>query len=622
MKYFLVSNLAECLLYSKGYTGTHIPFVLNIHDFSYFDIRGAPFVTIGHFMEPQETRQFCNEYLNFLRRFVDEMDQRNAVVARTLFGSDLKLFSAIAYEIFWTFYSVFRLVACVHSMRTKSECEILIPFSLEDSHPMEAARLAPTNSLNNDNRVFKITADYFTDLTNLKIEKVSYTSNEKCNSRNARGRKRGFVKFCGRKVQHIYTRFVRQPVKYKQYVLNMAMDNLWAQVLNSTNVINIDGPIGMISVDELIQDDVSAIDKNRLKENPEVRLFRTDCKQDKFINHFRCKEFIQDVLFERYEAILKQAIPQYKAIKDFIMTKEICAAIGTAWGATFINALTSQLAAQRKVPVVGMQHGGHYGYMDFFDKLGYSDYYACDHWFSWGFDGDYFKKVFRHSIPTYAKIVPVGSVEICSLKKNREKSQKRQAQIIYPMVNNIELMRSTFRTDDFKLYNFQKKILERLLASKKEIIIKPHAGFRLALDRMLTNLPRNVSISAKPLVKLYAKYDFEWVIIDFLSTPFEQACVTQAQILAFNDSAIWPIEPSASQAMLKRAWMFDEETKYLEVLDRILAGEVLERRMDNSFEKEFVLPYGERTIDVAREELRKVIINAKSIHKISQLPLG
>lgn len=608
MKYFLVSNLAECLVYSKDYAGTHVPFVLNIHDFRYFDVRNIPFVTIGHFMGPQQTREFCREYLDFLRRFTDEMDLNNAAVARALFGADIKLFSAIGYEIFNAFYGVFRFVACVHLMRTNTECEMLIPFSREDKAAVEIDWPGLAGSFDNNDGVFKRTIDYFTDVNNLSVEKTFYTSSEKPISRHRKPGAQALIRSSARKLHGIYTRFARGKGKFEKYILSMAMDNLWSQVLNSENISGKSGSIGIISVDEVLKNDRSEVNRNCTTEDPQVRLFRTDYQQDKFMSYFRCKELIQDLLFQRYEEMLRKGAPHYRAIKHYVKRNKVCAVVGKACGATFINSLTGQFARQENVPVVGMQHGGHYGYMDFFDKLGHSDYYACDYWFSWGFDNTYFENAFHYGGPAQAEIVPIGSVEMTNLKRTIGKVRKKQAPIVYPIVNNVKLTWSTFRTDDFKLYNFQKRILEKLFASKREILIKPHAAYALALDDMLSNVPENVSISTEPLGKIFSQYDFEWVIIDLLSTPFEQACVTQAQILAFNDSGIWPIESNARQMMEKRAWVFDDdEENFLITLDRILAGEKLDKRSDDTFEKNFILPYGDETNRKALRELERII---------------
>lgn len=603
MKYFLVSNLAECFLYSEDYAGSHTPFVLNIHDFRYFDIRGIPFVTIGHFMGPKQTREFCGTYLGFLRRFADEMDSRNSAVAKALFGTDIRLFSAIAYEIFNAFYGVFRFAACVHLMRENSECEMVIPYNSDNREETEIDRHGLAGNFDNDDGVFKKTIDYFYDVNNLSVEKVFYTSSERPLPRHRKKSTRELIRSSARKFHDTYARFTRGKDNFGKYILNMSMDDLWPQVLNSGGA----GSVGVISVaDALGRGGVEAED-GCPTDSAKAGLFRTDNPQDEFMGYFRCKELIQDLLFPRYEELLQRTVPACRAIKHCFEKNTVCAVVGNACGATFINSLTGQLARQENIPVVGMQHGGQYGYMDFFDKLGHSDYYACDHWFSWGFDNGYFENVFHCEDQARAEIVPVGSVEISSLKRTINRGRKKRMPIVYPIVNNIKLTWSTFRTDDLKLYNFQKRILEKLFASGREVLVKPHVAYALALDDMLAKAPGNISISTESLAKIFDRYDFEWAIIDLLSTPFEQACVTQAQIIAFNDSEIWPIESRARQMMEKRAWVFDNEENFLTMLDGILAGKEFEKRSDNVFEKNFILPYDEGTDRKALTELEGII---------------
>lgn len=603
MKYFLVSNPAECLLHTEKYAGSHVPFVLNIHDFRYFDTRGIPFVTIGHFMGPRETRKFCEGYLRFLRRFVDEMDTRNAGVAKSLFDADIKLFSTIAYEIFSAFYGIFRFVACVHLMRTNATCEMIIPLMKGGTEEPGTDTYGLAGSFDNEDKNFKRVFDYFTDLHNFDVEKVFFTSSKSAVSGHRKRGIRRIIRSLAKKVYDIYAMFAHHRVTLEKCVLNMSRDGLWQQVLNSGGT----GSIGIISVEHIVPNDKPSLNGDRPIGDAQISLFRTDYLQDEFMEYFRCKEFVQDLLFQRYEELLQRTVPSCKNIRRYFEKNEICAVVGNACGATFMNSLIGQLARHGHIPVVGMQHGGQYGYMDCFDKLGYSDYYACDYWFSWGFDNKYFENTFHYDNPARAEIIPVGSVEIAHLQKSIRKGRKRQVPIIYPIVNNIKLTWSTFRTDDFKLYNFQKRILEKLFASGREVLVKPHVAYPLALDDMLKNAPENISISTEPLGKIFAKYSFEWIIIDLLSTPFEQACVTQAQILAFNDSGIWPIETGAKQMMEKRAWIFEDEEDFLAMLDNILVGERLDKRLDDTFEKNFILPYGDRTDWKALTELEKII---------------
>ncbi|HOW53942.1 MAG TPA: hypothetical protein PLR60_04730 [Syntrophorhabdaceae bacterium] len=603
MKYFLVSNLAECLLYLKEYAGNCTPFVLNVHDFRYFDVRGIPFVTIGSFMAPQQTREFCGGYLDFLRRFVDEMDTRNAGMARALFGVDIRLFSAIAYEIFNAFYGVFRFAACIHLMRTDTACKMVVPFNSGDSEGAEIDRHGLAGSFDNDDEVFKETFNYFNDVNNISVEKVFYTSDKRPLSRHRKQGAKELIRSSARKIHNIYASFASEKDKFGKYVLNMSMDDLWPQVLNSVG----GGSVGVISIGDALSSDGKGPVVGFHEGSARSELFRMDDLQDEFMSYFRCRELIQDLLFQRYEELLQKTVPVCRAIKNYLEKNRICAVVGNACGATFMNSFASQLARQENIPVVGMQHGGQYGYMDFFDKLGYSDYYACDHWFSWGFDNAYFENVFHCEGQARAEIVPVGSVEISSLKRTINRSRKKRMPIVYPIVNNIKLTWSTFRTDDLKLYNFQKRILEKLFDSGREVLVKPHSAYSLALDDMLAKAPGNISISTEPLAKIFGRYDFEWVVIDLLSTPFEQACVSQAQILAFNDSEIWPIEFRARQMMEKRAWVFDDEENFLSMLDGILAGKEFEKRSDDVFEKNFILPYGEGTDRKALTELERII---------------
>jgi hypothetical protein len=532
-------------------------------------------------------------------------------VAKEIFDTEIKLFSIISYNIFTAFYNVFRFVNCIHLMRSNCECEIVIPYSQEDKGLEEISWPGVNDNFYNDDGVFKVTTDYFTDTTNLKIKKIAYIPEIETTAKSKKKNIKLFIRSSAKKLYDVYYKLTNYRGKCKKYVLNMADDNLWIQVLNAINTIDMDERIGIVSTNAVIYKDGVVANNICKPENIKIKLSRAEHQEDIFLPFFRCKEFIQNWLIHKYEQILSESEPRCRALKELFSKGRVCAVVGTACGAKFIDALTSQLARGENIPVIGMQHGGHYGYMDFFDKLGYSDYYSCDYWFSWGFDRTYLESVFPSTGSPLAEIIPIGSVEICHLKNSRRKIRKQKVQIIYPMVNNMRLVESTFRTDDFKLYSIQKKILERLFASRVEILLKPHEGFAVALDDMLKNTPENVSVTSEPLNKIYKKYDFEWIIIDFLSTPFEEVCVSESQILVFNDSTIWPIEPAARTLMEKRAWLFDDEQRFLGMLDRILAGEIFNKRLDKSFEKNFILPYGENTIQKTREELFRIILNGR-----------
>ena len=164
-KYFIVSNLSECVLFSREYAGTHIPFVLNIHEFRYFDIRNIPYVTIGHFVGSRQKRELFKNFLDFLRRFINEMDMHNISESKKIFDSDIKLFSIIGYGIFCSFHNVFQFANCIHLMRRNCECEIVIPLSQEDKRSAEICWPGLEDVFYNNDGAFKVVSDYFADTT-------------------------------------------------------------------------------------------------------------------------------------------------------------------------------------------------------------------------------------------------------------------------------------------------------------------------------------------------------------------------------------------------------------------------------------------------------------------------
>lgn len=612
-KFFLVTNLSECILFSREYSATHIPFVLNIHEFRYFDIRKIPYVTIGHFVGPQQTRGLFDDFMSFLRRFLNEMDTSNLSESKKIFDAEFKLFSLIAYDIYRDFFNVFRFAYCIHLMRNNNECEIQIPFTHSETKPAEICWPGVEDTSYSKAEIFKAAADYFTDTTNLKMKKVTYTpeveTTAKCKKQNIWT----IIKPSLRKFRDSY-RLLNYRYRYNgkcaKYILNVDDYNLWSPLLNTATICGFDERIALIPANALIEDIVIK-HSDCQPDNQKIRLSRVESTQDTFLPFFRCKEFIQDLIFPLYEQILTKSVPRFKALKELFTKGRVCAVVGHACGARFISALTSQLARLHNIPVVGMQHGGHYGYMNFSDKMGYADYFFCDYWFSWGFEKKYLEYVFTSNTLPTANIIPVGSIAVYNLIRNKTKARKKKLKIIYPMLNNITLAQSGFRVDDFKLYCLQKKILEKLFSSNAEILLKPPKGFAIALDDMVKSAPKNIKVSFKPLLKIYEEYDFEWIIIDILSTPFEEACVSESQILVFNDSDIWPIEPQARALMEKRAWLYDNEQKFLGMLDKILAGEPLNKKHDKSFEQAFILPYGEDTIHRAKEELSRIISIAR-----------
>lgn len=608
-KYFLVSNLSECYLFSKEYVGTHIPFVLNIHEFEYFDKRNIPFVTIGHFINSKQTRAFFRNCLYFIRRFVGDMDLANLEVAKKIFGIEIGLFSSVAYSIFIGFCHIFRFAFCVDLMRRNDVCEFVIPLSKTDRRPMEMVWVPSEGAFRNRDEVFKTVFEYFIDTNNLRIKRVYYVPEVRNSSKRKKQDIYSIIRPVRNAFRHFRDRLTYHACKQEKYVLNMGERNLWSSVMKWSRGSDLEGDIGVVPISVAIRDEYGSRENSNAHENSKVEVSRIQYRHDKFLTFFRCTAFIEKLLIGRYEQILSESKCLFMDLQELFSKEKLCGVVGIASGTNVVYSLISQLAKQAGIPVIGMQHGGHYGYMDFFEKLGITDYYVCDYWFSWGFNGEYLRKTFPFGEQIPPEIIPVGSTAISQFKKRKTLSSRKRIKLIYPITIVPRLSKSTFRTDDYKLYKFQKKILNKLFLSKIEVLVKPCEGYPIAQENMLNDRPQNVSVSFATLRKVYEKFNFDWVVIDLLSTPFEEACVFDCQILAFNDSTIWPIESRARELMEKRAWIFDDELGFLNMLDKILAGQITEKRLNSSFEKDFILPFGENTMQKARSEFLRIVLN-------------
>lgn len=602
-KFFLVSNVEECKLYCRDYMNTHIPFVLNIHDMRYFDKLGLPFVSMHHFVDEVKTREFFKRFLRFVKSFADNMDQCNMHISEELLKMKLGLFSILNYNIFLSFYNPFRFAYCVHAMQEKGPCELVIPHDDSLSHSPKMYWLRPEDSFYFDDNIFKKVPEYLTDVANLSVSKITYVKSDFI---APQGRKNSFIlKKMIKELITVYETCILSILKKDKLIITMNMPKAWMFAIFPLNTLFKKGGKKVVSLDTLIKYKnkcITASPDKRVKIAVSEKLSDND-----FMPYFRGEEFIQTMLIPAFETMLNDSQSDIRILHQALSNTNLDAIIGTACGANFRDALASRLAKSKGLPIIGMQHGGHYGYMDFFEKMGYSDYDVCDYWLSWGFDGKYLLQNFEAGSSVTAEIVPTGSVAICTLKRKTTKSlRKKRYKILYPMVNNMRLVNATFRMDDFKLYKFQKAILERLLSSQVEVLLKPPCGFDSVWDDIFKKLPKNAHVSFAPLSMVYTKTLADWIILDFLSTPFEEACVTNSQIVVFNDSKLWPIETHARALMEKRAWLFDEENDFLDMLEKILEGHEFEARLDDAFEKEFILPHGTKSLNKVREELSHI----------------
>lgn len=585
-KYILIKHAGDIDIFRKHFRKTHIPFVLNIHDFRFFDRQGIPFITVGHILTPENTRRFCRDYLKFLRSFIGEMDRVNQPASIELFRTDLKLFSAVGYNIFWCFYNVFLFIYCLNLMKEEEPCEFVMTVTRNYDTMPDVHWHTVDDYFRMNEDIFSFVTDYFLDLKGLDVTRCVVT--------------KGIQPFRIDDARNS-TVFSKE---YDKIILNMDPTNLVRSALAGNT------QIGLLSFHEALKWGKDEVEEQHLCQNS-IKLHKAPSRRE-FLPFFRCVDFICDALLLAYERILNESVFSVNVIDSLLKKNKILAVLDIAPGDSYIHALLSELARKRKVPVIGMQHGGHYGYMDFFDKLGYCDYYFCDYWLSWGFTTAYLKNTFESSGPSLPVIVPTGSVSIAQsalAKKRCVLKDNRRLRIIYPMVNNVSFLQSAFRINDLKLYYFQKHILEVIIASKAEVWVKPQAGYPVALADMLDHAPCSVSITYDPLSKILRDEAFDWVIMDHLSTPFEEACVMADQILVYNDSVLWPIESHAKDMIRKRAWFFEDEALFLDMLEKLLSGNPFNKKNDNAFEKAFILPYGRDTLVKADAELSRLILN-------------
>lgn len=253
------------------------------------------------------------------------------------------------------------------------------------------------------------------------------------------------------------------------------------------------------------------------------------------------------------------------------------------WGNPPVNgskSLVNELFLEKKIPIIGMQHGAGYGIQKSHSFHFNSDFERCTDYLSYGFD----ERDLRLTYPdrkAECKILPVGTT------KRKVNSKKRKSiDILFPITNCISLL-SACRTNAYWLAMCQGEIINKLeLLKGVKSFIKPMPGFsdrNFAFCERIKNISHS-KISSLPLNIFLRKYLPKMIIFEFISTPLYEIVDEDVEILALNDQ-LFPFNEEAFHLLKKRVYVFDTIDELIIGIDLWCAGRLPKLRNDEFYHK-------------------------------------
>jgi hypothetical protein len=257
--------------------------------------------------------------------------------------------------------------------------------------------------------------------------------------------------------------------------------------------------------------------------------------------------------------------------------------------ATFgIKALIYAYLRNNNIPVAIGQHGFNYGIQDPYGMHVYSDYDRCDYFFSYGFQNDHLKKLYKNREGGIeCEVCPVGSTRLRPIQSKPTK----KIDILYPLMNTVSMLQQGLflgKPDE------QTKIQEKLLLyleSKKglNIIVKPFINYNDYNCSVMPVLKRLKNIKVMDdinFIESFKKYDVGAVLIDYISTALSEAMPYDVEIFAVGNP-MDGIDDDALALLRKRVYYSDRVDEIISLIDKKLSNE-LEPRRDSSFMDEFI----------------------------------
>lgn len=247
--------------------------------------------------------------------------------------------------------------------------------------------------------------------------------------------------------------------------------------------------------------------------------------------------------------------------------------------------LVFECLKSRKIPVIGLQHGGLFGNQHNHEMM-IPDLMRCSHYVSWGFTAEDVARTFPQEQPD-AHIHPLGWFRTIRPKNKVE----FDFDLVFPLTNTMSIMEYGMTREKPELLLARQERLIDYLDSLENVrvAIKPFPGANLrncGVWGRLKSLRHSRVIWNISFSSFIEKYRVRGVVIEHLSTPIYEAIGLDVEIFCHLDSVL-KVEKHALSLLEKRAHCYKSVEDMVGGIDLFIRGGGVSLR-DNSFYNHFV----------------------------------
>lgn len=247
------------------------------------------------------------------------------------------------------------------------------------------------------------------------------------------------------------------------------------------------------------------------------------------------------------------------------------------------NWIISELLS-KNTPVVGMQHGSHYGTNDTGYKHYLLDFKNCTHYLSYGFTQEDLNQLYSDYSPI-PKVIPVGTTKQFAPYQSQERTQ---IDVLFPIsIGHSMLMDREMPAHDLAM--IQHKICDTLesrtdLTTVIKTIKKPTED-KLFINESLKQLTHCKVVYTEWLAKFLRKNAAKLVVLEYHSTPLYEVMELDCDIFLLLDEG-FPFTNEALELLKKRVFCFENIDDLLLALKNYPND--IPRLRDDSFYKRYV----------------------------------
>lgn len=255
-----------------------------------------------------------------------------------------------------------------------------------------------------------------------------------------------------------------------------------------------------------------------------------------------------------FKAEAMQLIQTMSSIEKTLSAYSIAAIVwqlSPSWG---FLALLVRMAQEKGIPIIGLQHGGVYGYQDASFKHFDSDFDRCDHYFSYGYDAHDLARAYPNR-PIKSHIHPTGSLHHSTLLRDMRPS-KEAIDVLFAPTRTFNAF--AWNSNCHIVFERQMAVIENLDGHDDlKVFIKPAPDN--ANNSIFTDMKkqlRNASVCQLGLYEFLEFYDTKLVVLDTASTPLLDVMHLDVDIIVFRD-LIYPFFPESEALLTQRAFIVD-----------------------------------------------------------------